>query len=149
MTHPSAIRELVLPLRLAVEQALGRILRRAVLALFGLGLLGAAAGLGLAAVVIETAAHVGLAGALGLWAAVALLTGTCLVLLAGRRGGRSSGDGAGPSTSPDTVAGRPADPGQLAWSQGYAVGRCLRDRPHAALGLVLATAAAGFLAGRR
>ena len=59
--------------------------RRGLLALAGVFLLLGAVGLGLAAAVIETSTHVGIAASLGIWAGVTFLVSVGVLLLATRR----------------------------------------------------------------
>lgn len=60
-------------------------IRRGLLALAGTALMLGAAGLGLAAAVIETSTHMGIAAALGLWGGVVFLIAVGVLLLATRR----------------------------------------------------------------
>jgi hypothetical protein len=59
--------------------------RRGLIALAGVTLLLGAIGLGLAAAVIETSTHVGIAAALGIWAGVTFLVAVGVLLLSGSR----------------------------------------------------------------
>ena len=86
------------------RESVSRCLRSAVLAVLAavFGLI--AYGLGITAAILETANHVGLIGAIGIWAAVTALFAAALALA-------SSATGRRPSVRQPTIAAPPAKPG--------------------------------------
>ena len=129
--------------------------RRGLAALVGTTLMLGAAGLGLAAAVIETSTHVGLAGALGIWGGVTFLVGCGFLMISRSR--RHFVHPAATSTAWRSLTGRvppvgagpvPVTGSPSAVQDAYRLGEQLGSTVSPVL-LIAGLTALGMIAGRR
>lgn len=122
------------------------LLRRGIAALAGMLLMMAALGLALSAAIIETAAHLGLVGSLGLWGAITFLlaVGVLKMARAPRSRPRVPLEVPAATDMPSGVPPIPAGMDSDAYRLGERIGRSVPP-----LGLVAAVALLGVVCGRR